>query len=98
MSWFITNPISKQRQYLVSIAGIASVSLIGLAIYDFTDYRVTAFILLVTVSILAMFLDILPVLLAAVLSAITWDFLFIPPRFTFTVGTTEDQFLLLMYF
>lgn len=54
--------------------------------------------LLVTVSILAMFLDIVPVLIAALLSALIWDFFFIPPRFTLTVGTPEDQLLLLMYF
>ncbi len=54
--------------------------------------------LLVTVSMLAMFLDILPVLMAAILSAVIWDFLFIPPRFTLTVGTAEDRLLLLMYF
>lgn len=54
--------------------------------------------LLVTVSILAMFLDIVPVLTAATLSALIWDFLFIPPRFTITVGTPEDRLLLLMYF
>ena len=54
--------------------------------------------LLVTVSLLAMFLDIVPVLLAAILSAVIWDFFFIPPRFTLTVGTPEDRLLLLMYF
>ena len=54
--------------------------------------------LLVTVSILAMFLDIVPVLAAALLSALIWDFFFIPPRFTLTVGTAEDRLLLLMYF
>ena len=54
--------------------------------------------LLVAVSILAMFLDITPVLLAALLSALSWDFFFIPPRFTLTVGTAEDRLLLLMYF
>lgn len=54
--------------------------------------------LLVTVSILAMFLDIVPVMIAALLSALIWDFFFIPPRFTLTVGTAEDQLLLLMYF
>jgi two-component system sensor histidine kinase KdpD len=54
--------------------------------------------LLVAVSILAMFLDIVPVLLAAILSALIWDYFFIPPRFTLTVGTPEDRLLLLMYF
>jgi two-component system sensor histidine kinase KdpD len=54
--------------------------------------------LLVTVSILAMFLEIVPVMVAAMLSALIWDFFFIPPRFTLTVGTPEDRLLLLMYF
>jgi two-component system sensor histidine kinase KdpD len=70
----------------------------GLFLLEFVGYRVVAFMLLVTVSILAMFLDIVPVLLAALLSALTWDFLFIPPRYTFTVGSPEDRLLLLMYF
>lgn len=77
---------------------MVAVALLGLAIHNLLDYRVIAFMLLVTVSVLAMILDIMPVLLAAFLSAIFWDFLFIPPRFTLTVGTTEDRILLLMYF
>jgi len=90
--------LSKQRQYLITLLAISSVAGLGLLLHDFMGYRVVAFMLLVTVSILAMFLDIVPVLLAAILSALCWDFLFIPPRFTFTVGTTEDRLLLFMYF
>ena len=74
------------------------VATLGLALHDFIGYRVVAFMLLVTVSVLAMFLDIIPVIIAAVLSALLWDLLFIPPRFTLTIGNTEDRFLLLMYF
>lgn len=54
--------------------------------------------LLVTVSILAMVFDIMPVLTAALLSALFWDYFFIPPRFTLSVGTPEDRLLLLLYF
>jgi two-component system sensor histidine kinase KdpD len=61
-------------------------------------YRVTALILLVTVSLLAISFDILPVLVSASLSAFIWDFFFIPPRFTIHVDTTEDTILLIMYF
>lgn len=57
-----------------------------------------AYILLVTVSVLALFFDIFPVLLSAVLSALIWDYFFIPPRYTFQVDTAEDFFLLVMYF
>lgn len=91
------NP-SRQTQYLLSIGTVLLIAGLGLAIYDLIGYRVVAFILLVTVSILALFLDIIPVIIAAALSALLWDLLFIPPRFTLTIGTTEDRILLLMYF
>lgn len=77
---------------------VVLISLLGLAIQGVVGYRGVAFMLLVTVSILAMFLEIVPVLVASVLSALIWDFFFIPPRFTVTVGQPEDRLLLLMYF
>jgi two-component system sensor histidine kinase KdpD len=54
--------------------------------------------LLVALSLLALFIDIIPMLIAATLSALIWDFFFIPPSFTFLVHTAEDFFLLVMYF
>ncbi len=97
MELFI-NRISKPRQFLLSTAAVCIVSAFCFAISTYIDYKVTAFVLLVTVSILAVTLDILPVLVAATLSALIWDFFFIPPHFTFQVGTTGDLILLLMYF
>jgi two-component system sensor histidine kinase KdpD len=88
----------KSRQFVVSVLLVLSVAAFGLALHDFFGYRVVAFLLLVTVSLLAMFFDIVPVIIASVLSALLWNFLFIPPRFTFAIGTTEDRWLLFMYF
>lgn len=51
-----------------------------------------------TVSVAAMLFEILPVLLAAVLSAVIWNFFFIPPLFTFNIGDTEDALFFLLYF
>lgn len=90
--------VARKNQYLISILVTCSVAGIGSLFYDFIDYRVVAFLLLMSVSILAMFFDIIPVIVAATLSALLWDYLFIPPRFTLTVGKTEDRVLLLMYF
>jgi len=90
--------INKQGQYLIGVLVIFAVSGICYALSPFFGYRVVAFILLITVSIIAILFDILPVLLAAILSAFIWNFFFIPPRFTFHVGTTEDFILFIMYF
>src|SRR3954464_10075955 len=89
---------SKDRQYLYSIITVVFVSALCFLFSEFMGYRVAAFILLLTVSLLAMTFDILPVLLAAALSAFIWDYFFIPPRFTIHVDTTEDTILLGMYF
>jgi len=64
----------------------------------FIGYRVVGFILLITVSLLAVLFDIFPVLFAATLSALIWNFFFITPHFTFHVTATEDMIMLLMYF
>jgi two-component system sensor histidine kinase KdpD len=85
-------------QYGIVLFTISLVGIFCFFLNGVVDYHVVAFLLLVTVSILAMLFDIYPVLFAAILSSFTWDYFFIPPRFTITVGTTEDRFLLLMYF
>lgn len=54
-------------------------------------------ILLVLVGLLAMIYRIGAVLCATILSAVIWDFFFIPPRFTFTVESLDDGLLLAIY-
>lgn len=97
MELFI-NKISTAKQFLVSAILVIIVSVFCFALSGYFGYRVVAFILLVTVSLLASTLDILPVLAAALLSALIWDFFFIPPHYTFQVGSTDDAILLSMYF
>ena len=74
------------------------ISLVCFAFKEIIGYKVIAFILLVTVSFVAMFYRIVPTLLSAVLSALIWNFFFIKPYFTFHIGNTEDQFMFFMYF
>lgn len=98
MRLLFINTISKTKQVLYSLLLVAAMSLICHFLSVYVGYRVVGFLLLVTVSLIAMFFDILPVLLAAILSAMVWDFFFIPPHFTFQVGSAEDTLLLLTYF
>ncbi len=85
-------------QFISSILAVVSV---GGGCYLFSDwigYRSVALILLLTVSLLAMRLSLYPVLLAALLSALIWDFFFIPPHYTLHVNSYEDVLMLAMYF
>lgn len=97
MELFI-NRISKPRQVLISISVVCIVAVMCFTISRYLDYKVVAFVLLVTVSLIAVLFDIIPVFIAAILSALIWDYFFIPPYFTFHVSSTEDSILLLMYF
>lgn len=98
MNRFLFPTFSKKQQYFYSIAFIVLVSVICFGLSEWLGYRVVAFILLLSVSLLAIIFDILPVLVSAALSAFIWNFFFIPPRFTIHVHTTEDGILLIMYF
>ena len=98
MNKLLFNTVGRGGQYIYSFVIIIAVAAICFGLSGLMGYRVVAFILLLTVSLLALIFDILPVLMAATLSAFIWDFFFIPPRYTIHVDTTEDLFLLIMYF
>jgi two-component system sensor histidine kinase KdpD len=88
-------------QYVVAVATVVLVALAG---FLFTP-KVTevgahamAFLSLLAVVILALFVERGPALLAAALSAVIWDYFFLPPVFAFRVSHFEDALLLVMYF
>ena len=97
MIHFFTREISRSRQYIYSLITVFSVSAGCYTLSHYIGYRVVAFLLLLTVSFIAMLFDILPVLVTAVFTALIWDFFFIPPHFTLRVRETEDMTLLMMY-
>jgi two-component system, OmpR family, sensor histidine kinase KdpD len=90
--------VSKPSQFLISIALVIVAAGGCYLASGYIDYRVVAFILLLTVSLIAIVFDIIPVIVAATLSALIWNFFFIEPKYTFHIGTAEDGFLFLMYF
>ncbi len=61
-------------------------------------YQTTALILLLAIAFLSLFAEIRLILFAALLSSLIWNFFFIPPRFTFTIGSTQDELMFLSYF
>src|SRR5215831_6353935 len=92
------NTMLRWKQYFYCVMMVLVMAGVCFGLSGLVGYRVVAFILLVTVSILAITFDILPVLVGAALSAFIWNFFFIPPKFTIHVSTTEDTILLIMYF
>ncbi|MBL7817879.1 MAG: DUF4118 domain-containing protein [Saprospiraceae bacterium] len=87
-----------KRHYLISVILVCGVAATCFPFTEWIGYHSVALLLLLTVSILAMRFSLYPVLLAATLSALIWDFFFIPPYFTFIVSSQEDVLFLIMYF
>ena len=59
MELFI-NKISKHSQVLMSLSVVCFISALCYSLSDYMDYKVVAFILLLTVSIAAVLFDIIP--------------------------------------
>ncbi len=85
-------------QYVVVVATVAAVALAGFLFTPRVEPHAMAFLSLLAVVILALFVDRGPALVAATLSAIIWDYFFFPPVFEFRISHFEDGLLMVMYF
>jgi two-component system, OmpR family, sensor histidine kinase KdpD len=89
---------SNISQYLTSALVVSIAAIICFFIKGFIGYQVVSFALLFVVSTLAFFFGTGPILLAATMSALFWDFFFIPPPYTLHVDKPEDMLMLIMFF
>ena len=85
-------------QYLATSLIVLLTSVACYFVKEFIGYQVISFGLLFLVSSLALFYGTGPILLAATLSALIWDYFFIPPPFTLHIGKAEDVLMLIMFF
>ncbi|HTP13776.1 MAG TPA: sensor histidine kinase KdpD [Bacteroidota bacterium] len=96
--WVLPEIQSLVSQYVVAASIVLVVALVCFPLTKFVGYKTISFIILLAVSLLPLRLGPGPVLIAGGLGALLWDFFFIPPIFTFSVGHIEDVMMLLMYF
>jgi two-component system sensor histidine kinase KdpD len=89
---------SHWQQYIATIGVLATVGLLNALLNQFTGPRVPGLVFLLAVVLLALFVGRGPVFLAGALSAMAWNFFFLPPRFTFVIANVEDAILFGLYF
>ncbi|HBE02431.1 MAG: hypothetical protein A2096_16855 [Spirochaetes bacterium GWF1_41_5] len=94
----ISAMLKKWKEYFLLLLSIIFITLINLFLRKHVSYLSIGLIYLAAVSIISPFFTRRPVLLFSGLSAILWNFLFIPPRYTIMIGRLEDLFMFLMYF
>jgi two-component system sensor histidine kinase KdpD len=89
---------SSLLQYGIAVGAVVVVSAINVFLEPLAGIHSTALTFLLAVVVLALFVDRGPTLAAATLSALIWDYYFLPPVFAFRVQHFEDGMLLAMYF
>ncbi len=96
--WKLPEFYSGAQQYVISTVAIL---LLGAACYPMRQiigYQTVSLILLLAVALLPLRLGTGPVISAAALSALLWNFLFIPPQFTFAIAQPHDILMFGAYF
>ena len=71
---------------------------LGLGVLPYTGYVFVGLVFLISVVLTGLWLSRGPVLALAALSALSWNFFFIEPRFTFFIGKLQDMFMFGMFF
>jgi len=89
---------SNFQQYLFALGVVAATGFVNFGLMNIAGPRVPGFLFLLAVVLLALKLDRGPVLLAGAVSALAWNYFFLPPRFTFYITTVEDAILFALYF
>lgn len=93
-----TRLVKNFNPYLLATLSIGITALFCSPLSNTDSYHLVSFILLLVVSVLATILNLGPVLLASTLSALVWNFFFIPPHLTFHIDKTDDMLVFGMFF
>jgi two-component system sensor histidine kinase KdpD len=86
------------RDFGIALAIATGVTVLSLLIFNYTGYSAVALFYLLAVVLAGTRLRRWPTLFLAALSALLWNFLFVPPRFTFYIGQFQDVMMFCAYF
>src|SRR5262245_7916417 len=85
-------------EYLIAIVLTVLVTVVSSIIEPVAGHAAVSSLYLLSVVILGLKFGRGPVLFAAASSAVAWYTVFIPPRFTFHIGTLEDTVVFTTFF
>lgn len=86
------------HEFFLAGVSIALVTGAALLLAPFTGYQAIALLYLLLVVAVGLRLSRGPVLAVALSSALLWNFLFVPPHFTFFIDKLEDTMMFAMFF
>ncbi len=86
------------KEYGIVCAIVAVATFVSFSVEGIAGYSSVSLIYLLSVVLAGIILSRWPVLLTAALSALLWNFLFIPPKYTFLIFKPYDAMMFAMYF
>ncbi|MBE7512716.1 MAG: sensor histidine kinase KdpD [Anaerolineales bacterium] len=89
---------STPRQYVLALAIVIGIAAVDYLLRDYIGYFTVGLTEILAVLLIAIYIGRGPAFLAAMISAISWNFLFIEPRFTFIISQQQDVLLVSLYF
>jgi len=89
---------SSFSQYLITFAMIAFTTLMGEFLKRWFDYHVIGYLYLLSVLIASAIFRQGPIFFSAALSALSWNFFFMAPKFSFSIGAPQDMLMCYAYF
>ena len=91
--------ISIGIQYFLATLILFIIIMLLYLVQDIIGYQTVSLILLLIIFLLPLFnFEKGPIILAAIISALAWDYYFIPPHFTMHIAKPEDVMTLFMFF
>jgi len=88
---------SSVREYIETVVVIGAITAVGWLLAPNTSHLAIGLVYLLAVIVLSLRVGRRPVLFAGVLSALTWDYLIIPPHFSFAIQNFDDGMMLGTY-
>ncbi len=89
---------SPPHEYGEVLGTLAAITVLGWVLTPHTGYLAIGLVYLLAVIALSLRVGRWPVMAAGVVSALSWNFLFIPPVFTFVIAKFEDGMMFGAYF
>ena len=85
-------------KYWFTLWAVLGTSFMGGFLNEFLGYKAVGFFFLLSVIVIGMFGSLGAVVFAAFLSALIWDFFFIPPSLTLTISKADDILMCVSFF
>jgi two-component system sensor histidine kinase KdpD len=90
--------LGQAKGVAAAAAGLAAVTILGLLAQPALGYRSISILYLLTIIALPFACSRTVVFASALVSALLWNFLFIPPKLTFSIASFEDVLMFIAFF